>query len=208
MNAQTFWRELIAANRAGERRGIPSWCTAHPETLGAILRSYREGDAPVLLEATCNQVHQHGGYTGMTPADFRRFVEGLAREAGVATERLILGGDHLGPNPWKGRPARQAMDAQPEHWRPYVARDDAQALTRLFGLSDRIRYYWPQPGVQAALARLYANIDAAPVSPGLVSQCVGDMLLERREPKLSQRVISAKVEAVVGRYRRACGAAA
>jgi len=109
MTAREFWSALIAGNRAGEQQGIPSWCTAHPETLGAILAAHRDGDEPILIEATCNQVNPEGGYTGMTPADFRRFVEGLARDAGVDSRRLILGGDHLGPNPWKRLPAREAM---------------------------------------------------------------------------------------------------
>ena len=78
-----FWPNLIAANRAGERRGVPSWCTAHPQTLSAVLAAHRDNDEPILIEATCNQVNQEGGYTGMTPADFRRFVEGLAHDAGV-----------------------------------------------------------------------------------------------------------------------------
>ncbi|MDE3175402.1 MAG: class II D-tagatose-bisphosphate aldolase, non-catalytic subunit [Pseudomonadota bacterium] len=416
MSAREVFADLIAANRAGARRGIPSWCTAHPETLTAILSAYRDSDAPILIEATCNQVNQDGGYTGMTPAGFRRFVEALAQGAGVDPARLILGGDHLGPNPWKRLPAREAMaracdltkafveagfakihldasmacgdesvvgeatiaeraaelcaaaesaggagcvyvigtevpipggelqqldalavtapeaarrtyelhqsafaargvasalqrvvalvvqpgvdmgnnqvfgydaakaarlsaavtqipgvvyeahstdyqteralaelvashfailkvgpmltfafreavfalaeiehwlkpaqpssivaalegamDARPADWRGYVAADGAQSVTRLYGLSDRIRYYWPQPQVQAALRRLFANIDAAAPPLGLVSQYVGDLLLERREPSLSQRVVAAKVEAVVGMYRRACG---
>ena len=417
MSSQGFWPALIAANRSGQRRGIPSWCTAHPETLSAILRACRDSDDPILIEATCNQVNQEGGYTGMTPAEFRRFIEDLTRGAGVNPDRLILGGDHLGPNPGSAcrrseamaragdmvkayaeagfrkihidasmacggesrlteatiaergaglcavaesvgafggrvyvigtevpipggeleeldalavtRPEaarrtydlhraafaargvghamdsvialvvqpgvdmgnnqvfgydktkaaalsaaiadipgvvyeahstdfqtetaladlvdthfailkvgpmltfafREAvfalaaiearlnptipsgiveslelvMDASPEHWRGYVAQDDAEELTRLFGLSDRIRYYWPQPEVQTALRRLFANIDDARVPPGLVSQFAGEMLLERSETTLSQRLIAAKVEAVVTRYRRASG---
>ena len=63
----------------------------------------------MLIEATCNQVNQEGGYTGMTPADFRAFVEGIADRVGFPRERLILGGDHLGPNPWKHLPADEAM---------------------------------------------------------------------------------------------------
>ena len=55
----------------------------------------------VLIEATCNQVNQEGGYTGMTPADFRRFVEAIAAKVGYDPSRIVLGGDHLGPNPWK-----------------------------------------------------------------------------------------------------------
>lgn len=102
-------RNIVAANRAGAASGIPSWCTAHPQTLSAIFAAYREDDAPILVEATCNQVNQFGGYTGMTPAAFRSFVERLARAEGVDPSRLILGGDHLGPNPWKSEPAESAM---------------------------------------------------------------------------------------------------
>src|SRR6185312_11108737 len=57
----------------------------------------------------CNQVNQDGGYTGMTPAGFRRFVEGIADRVGFDRSGLILGGDHLGPNPWKHLPADDAM---------------------------------------------------------------------------------------------------
>ncbi|MDZ4096522.1 MAG: class II D-tagatose-bisphosphate aldolase, non-catalytic subunit [Paracoccaceae bacterium] len=102
--------DIVARNRAGEAVGIPSYCTAHPETLAAILGCYRDDTAPVLIEATCNQVNQSGGYTGMTPATFRVFVEGIAQAQGVNPGRLILGGDHLGPNPWKAEPAALAME--------------------------------------------------------------------------------------------------
>lgn len=101
--------DRILRNRAGQAVGLPSWCTAHPQTLAAILHSYREDGAPILIEATCNQVNQFGGYTNMTPADFVAFVQGIARAQGVDPTRLILGGDHLGPNPWKAEPAAQAM---------------------------------------------------------------------------------------------------
>ena len=120
MSARDFWPTLIAGNRAGERRGIPSWCSAHPQTLSAVLAAHRLSDEPILIEATCNQVNQEGGYTGMTPAAFRRFVEGLAREAGVDPRRLILGGDHLGPNPWKRLSAGEAMARARDMVKAYV----------------------------------------------------------------------------------------
>jgi D-tagatose-bisphosphate aldolase class II non-catalytic subunit len=113
--------DIVKANRAGARRGIPSYCTAHPETLGAIFAAYRNDDAPILIEATCNQVNQFGGYTGMNPAQFRSFVENLARREGVDPARLILGGDHLGPNPWKGEPAGIAMAKARDMVAAYVA---------------------------------------------------------------------------------------
>lgn len=113
-------QDVVADNRRGIRRGIPSYCTAHPDVLRAILRCYRDDDAPILIEATCNQVNQFGGYTGMRPADFRSFIHGLAAETGVDAARIILGGDHLGPNPWKKEPAETAMAHAGELVRAYV----------------------------------------------------------------------------------------
>ena len=112
--------DRIAANRTGLPVGMPSWCTAHPETLAAILQGYRDDTAPILIEATCNQVNQFGGYTGMAPADFVAFVQGIARAEGVDPVRLILGGDHLGPNPWKAEPAAQAMQKARDMVAAYV----------------------------------------------------------------------------------------
>jgi len=112
--------EIVAANRRGARRGIPSFCTAHPDVLQAILRCYRDDQAPILIEATCNQVNQFGGYTGMKPVDFRDFIHGLAVEIGVDAARIILSGDHLGPNPWKKESASIAMERACGMVRDYV----------------------------------------------------------------------------------------
>jgi D-tagatose-bisphosphate aldolase class II non-catalytic subunit len=120
MNGVEALRELIAANRAGARRGIASWCTAHPDTLRAILRAHQDFGGPILIEATCNQVNQNGGYTGMTPAMFRDFVEDLGQEERIDPRRIILGGDHLGPNPWKNLSAADAMAAAKAMVKAYV----------------------------------------------------------------------------------------
>ncbi|MDR7031161.1 D-tagatose-bisphosphate aldolase, class II, non-catalytic subunit [Rhizobium rosettiformans] len=95
--------------RSGAQLGITSVCTAHPLVIEAALLQGQHEDTDVLIEATCNQVNQEGGYTGMTPADFRRFVGEIAARVGFDTNRLILGGDHLGPNPWKHLPPEEAM---------------------------------------------------------------------------------------------------
>jgi D-tagatose-1,6-bisphosphate aldolase subunit GatZ/KbaZ len=100
-----------------------------------------------------------------------------------------------------------AMNENPVHWRNYIAADEQQELLKIYGLSDRIRYYWPHPRVGAALKTLLSNIDAARVPhapPGLVSQFVGRMLHEDQADPLSERIIQAKVGAVVEIYRRAC----
>jgi D-tagatose-1,6-bisphosphate aldolase subunit GatZ/KbaZ len=100
--------EVVRAQKRGEARGVTSVCSAHPYVLRAAMRRAARGGS-LLVEATCNQVNQHGGYTGMTPTAFARYVHDLARAEGLPAERLILGGDHLGPSVWQGLPAEAAM---------------------------------------------------------------------------------------------------
>lgn len=97
----------LAARRG--RSGITSVCSAHPLVLRAALRLAAESGRPALIEATCNQVNQQGGYTGLSPADFAAQVHDLARAEGCAPHLVILGGDHLGPNPWRDLTAEAAM---------------------------------------------------------------------------------------------------
>lgn len=102
-------KTLIDRNRSGAAIGLPSFCTANEFVLRAILEYASENDVPALIEATCNQVNQDGGYTGMTAADYVRWLSELAAEYGVSNDAVILGGDHLGPNPWRDLPAAEAM---------------------------------------------------------------------------------------------------
>lgn len=114
--------DLIQRHRGGEACGIASVCSAHPLVIEAALRHAQSVEAPVVLfEATCNQVNQDGGYTGMTPADFVRFVHGIADAVGVDRARIALGGDHLGPNPWTALGADAAMDKAEAMVAAYVA---------------------------------------------------------------------------------------
>lgn len=103
-------RDIVRRNRAGEPRGIWAACTAHPLALEACIEEARSQRGPLLVEATSNQVNQLGGYTGQTPAAFRDRLLALAASLGFPAGRLILGGDHLGPNPWQAEPAAVAMD--------------------------------------------------------------------------------------------------
>lgn len=107
-------RQIALAKLFGKRssplpRGITSVCSAHPLVIEATLRRAARQEETVLIEATCNQVNQDGGYTGMTPTDFRAFIERIATEVRFPVARLILGGDHLGPNPWRKLGAEDAM---------------------------------------------------------------------------------------------------
>ena len=102
--------ELIARHKQGQAVGVTSICCAHPIVLEASLRhALKHDDAMVLFEATCNQVNQDGGYTGMTPLDFVNLVRGIAKQVGFDDGRIVFGGDHLGPNPWTSLDADAAM---------------------------------------------------------------------------------------------------
>ena len=102
-------RVITHRNRRGEAVGIYSVCSAHPVVLEAALAQASDDGSYVLIEATSNQVDQFGGYTGLRPADFRALVEELADRVGFDRRRIVLGGDHLGPNRWQDKPADEAM---------------------------------------------------------------------------------------------------
>ena len=114
-------REVIARHKAGRCVGIYSACSAHPLVIEAALKSARRQSGPVLIEATSNQVNQDGGYTGMRPADFSRFVLAIAARLGVPGEQVLLGGDHLGPNCWQDLPAEATMVKSEQLIADYVA---------------------------------------------------------------------------------------
>ncbi|WP_260736052.1 D-tagatose-bisphosphate aldolase, class II, non-catalytic subunit [Tunturiibacter lichenicola] len=93
----------------GTQLGIYSVCSAHPLVLRAAAEQAAADGSLLLIEATSNQVNQMGGYTGMQPSDFRTFAEKIAADAHLEPQKLVLGGDHLGPNPWRHLPAAEAM---------------------------------------------------------------------------------------------------
>jgi D-tagatose-bisphosphate aldolase class II non-catalytic subunit len=102
-------RDLIARNRAGSGEAMPSVCSAHPDVIAASVLLAQEMGVPLLIEATSNQVNQFGGYTGMRPADFIRFVRAICGDVGAPEQPVLFGGDHLGPQVWRSQPADVAM---------------------------------------------------------------------------------------------------
>jgi len=112
--------DVLARHREGQGVGITSVCSANPLVIQAACEQAVADDAAVLIEATSNQVDQFGGYTGMRPADFRDLVHGIAEGAGLSRGRVVLGGDHLGPNVWRSLPAEQAMSRAEDLVQEYV----------------------------------------------------------------------------------------
>lgn len=122
--AQTYRSNPISVllqNRGTTREaGIYSCCSANPFVIRAALRRAAQTGTVALVEATANQVNQYGGYTGMTPEDFHRYLYKIAAEEGFPPECLLCGGDHLGPLSWQHLPEREAMDEAKKLVRAYV----------------------------------------------------------------------------------------
>jgi D-tagatose-1,6-bisphosphate aldolase subunit GatZ/KbaZ len=103
-------KSRIMLHKKNSSAGVYSVCSSNRFVLEAAMLQAKQADSFLLVESTSNQVDQYGGYSGMTPAAFRKYVMGIAEDAGFDQKRLILGGDHLGPNVWQKEAASLAMD--------------------------------------------------------------------------------------------------
>ncbi|MBR0150332.1 MAG: class II D-tagatose-bisphosphate aldolase, non-catalytic subunit [Synergistaceae bacterium] len=101
--------EISERRKSGIHAGIPSYCTANELVIEAVLEQGKRFDAPILIEGTANQINQFGGYTGMKPADFTEYVYGIADKVNFDRDKIILGGDHMGPLVWSGLKSDEAM---------------------------------------------------------------------------------------------------
>ena len=97
------------AYHRGEHLGITSVCSAHPVVIEAALQlAKRHGQAcPDRGDLQPGQprrrLYRHDAHC--VPAICRRHRD----KVGLDNCKIVLGGDHLGPNPWKDLPADQAM---------------------------------------------------------------------------------------------------
>ena len=100
---------MIERRKEGFKIGIPSYCTANEIAIEAVMEQGKRFAEPILIEGTANQINQFGGYTGMTPADFRDYVYAIADKVNFEHDRIILGADHFGPLVWSNLSADEAM---------------------------------------------------------------------------------------------------
>ncbi len=113
-------KELVAKQKQGIPAGIYSACSANEYVIEAVMKRAMDTGGYPLIEATANQVNQFGGYTGMKPADFKEFVLEIARKIQFPADKIILGGDHLGPLTWKNEKSGTAMEKSCELLKQYV----------------------------------------------------------------------------------------
>lgn len=108
-SAVHWLREIADRNRRQEAVGLFSVCSAHPQVLQAAMRQALASESMLSVESTSNQVNQFGGYTGLTPAQFSEYLRSIAQRVGLPQERILLGGDHLGPYPWRRESSHIAL---------------------------------------------------------------------------------------------------
>ena len=101
--------QIVQENLSGKHIGIFSICSANRFVLEAGMEQAARDESLLCIESTSNQVNQFGGYTGQTPADFSSFVKEIANAKGFPDDRILLGGDHLGPYVWRSERATSAM---------------------------------------------------------------------------------------------------
>lgn len=112
---------LINSKNGNIPKGITSICSANKFVIKAAMLFEKDSKNKLLIESTSNQVDQFGGYTGMTPSDFINYVKAIADDTKFPIERIIFGGDHLGPNVWQNESAESAMQKAEEQIKAYIS---------------------------------------------------------------------------------------
>lgn len=103
----------------------------------------------------------------------------------------------------------RVMCEEPRHWeKHYHGSQRDQAYARKYSYSDRSRYYWPNPQVQAALERLLANLTRNPPPMTLLSQFLPNQYLAMRKGQIHgnpTELIHHRIMEVTADYASACG---
>lgn len=113
-------KELLSNRHKSNIKGVYCACTANATVIKACLVKAKATNTPIVIEATANQVDQYGGYTGMKPIDFKNLVKDLCEEVGYDFNRVMLGGDHLGPLTFAKYDEAKAMEEAKELIKQYV----------------------------------------------------------------------------------------
>jgi len=113
--------EILVNNRRRRVGGTYAVCSAHPAVIEAAVQQSLNSGSLLHIESTSSQVNQFGGYTGTTPAQFANWIGSAAKNAGLPAERVLLGGDHLGPFPWRNEASASALEKASKLVRDCVA---------------------------------------------------------------------------------------
>ena len=109
-NASASLQDLLIHNRLKGKGGVYAVCSAHPWVIDAAIQQAMENGSFLHIESTSSQVNQLGGYSGQTPSQFADSVHAAARRIGLPQDQILLGGDHLGPYPWRTEASGSALN--------------------------------------------------------------------------------------------------
>lgn len=111
LKSSSAWlQNVLHHNRQSAKGGVYAVCSAHPRVIDAAIQQSIEGSSVLYVESTSSQVNQFGGYTGRTPHQFADSLRSAAQQAGLLPENVLLGGDHLGPFPWRHEASSSALE--------------------------------------------------------------------------------------------------
>ncbi len=108
--ASDLFQEIISAQNKGRPKGLVSICSSNFQVLEAVISQAENIKGSLLIESTSNQVNQYGGYMNLTPLEFKEKVYALAGKYNFPQDKILLGGDHLGVQPWPEEPEAEALE--------------------------------------------------------------------------------------------------
>jgi D-tagatose-1,6-bisphosphate aldolase subunit GatZ/KbaZ len=154
------------------------------------------------LECLKNLVRDHFAILKVGPALTYAF-----REAAFALAQVE---DELLPASQRSRLVQvldEVMLKKPEHWvKHYHGTEQQIAHARKYSLSDRIRYYWAEPEVQAAFVQMLAILWEKPLPLQLLERHLPGIALAIREdrfPNTAEAILLESVSVVLRQYRQA-----
>ncbi len=151
-------KNIIKSQKGGLPEGIVSICSANRYVIEAAMENALTDGRHILIEATANQVNQYGGYTGMKPSDFHSFIHTIADKINFPSQKIILGGDHLGPLVWKNEKSDSAMQKSRQLIREYVMAGFTKIhLDTSMKLADDNREGRPDSGIIALRGAILAE---------------------------------------------------
>lgn len=100
------------------------------------------------------------------------------------------------------------MVAEPKWWYQYYEGDDRELkLARRYSFSDRVRYYWPDAEISAAVDRLFVNLTKHPVPLPMLSAYLPAQFERVRTGRLRaepRSLVVDHVQDVLRNYSSAC----
>jgi D-tagatose-1,6-bisphosphate aldolase subunit GatZ/KbaZ len=168
------------------------------------------GFAPILedfphltLEAHSTDYQHPAAYTRLAQLGFAFQKVGPALTH--AYRRAIYALESLRQMTMTRTPIWQVMETlmleNPAHWQAHYHGAD-QHSQRHFALADRIRYYWPHPQAQAAIAELLSDMDRPLPDPMLQQAFATDIITRARALRgaLPTALIHAEIQAALRPY--------